>query len=649
MKYLVPIVICLLGLSQTVGTIDKPLLAQQPALSATQIVFVFAGDLWSVPRAGGDARRLTTGVGVESSPSFSPDGKWIAFTGQYDGNTDVFVVAAEGGVPKRLTWHPDPDVALGWSPDGRKVLFTLVAQQLLAHPRALPRLARRRARREAAAADGARRQPLARRPAHRLRSAAARLRGVEALSRRPDDADLDRDAVEQPHRESAARELERLLADVGRRQGLLPERSQRTGDAVLVRHEDEEGHAGGAQHRHGLQVRLGRPRRHRHRAVRPDSAVRPEVGDAVAGEDHAGRRHRRAAPEVSSTSRAVSPTRTSRRPARAPLFEARGDILTVPAEKGDPRNLTETTGVMERDPAWSPDGKWIAYFSDESGEYELHVRDSLGVEPAREDPARRQADVLHDAALVARQQEDRLRRCAPERRGTSTSSRRSRSASTRIGSGGRPASARRRGRPDSKWLAYGKRLENYLGAIFVYSLADAKSTQLTDGLSDARYPVFDKDGKYLYFTASTDSGPSLEADIRSAQPARCRAACTSWSSRRPNRRRSRPRATRRSRPSASPGRREARDARRGEARGASRSPSRRAARSPTCRIDWDKINQRILAMPLPARRYVQLQAGKRRHAVRDRSARRPAPRPGRAGLRGLTVHRYDLGSAARTS
>ena len=100
-----------------------PLLARDPALSQTQIVFVFAGDLWIVARTGGEARRLTAGVGAESAPTFSPDGKWVAFTGQYDGNTDVFVVSADGGVPRRLTWHPDPDTAVGWTPDGKKVLF----------------------------------------------------------------------------------------------------------------------------------------------------------------------------------------------------------------------------------------------------------------------------------------------------------------------------------------------------------------------------------------------------------------------------------------------------------------------------------------------------------------------------------------------
>ena len=101
---------------------DAPLLARSPTLSRTQIVFVYGGYLWSVPREGGEARQLTTG-GHEGLPVFSPDGNWIAFTGQYDGNVDVFVMPAEGGEPRRLTWHPDPDVAVGWTPDSKRVLF----------------------------------------------------------------------------------------------------------------------------------------------------------------------------------------------------------------------------------------------------------------------------------------------------------------------------------------------------------------------------------------------------------------------------------------------------------------------------------------------------------------------------------------------
>src|SRR6516165_3845339 len=102
---------------------EGPLLLRKPALSKTQIVFSYAGDLWSVPREGGDAKRLTTSPGVETDPVFSPDGTMIAFTGEYDGNQDVFVMPAAGGVPKRLTWHPGLDSAVGWTQDGKRVLF----------------------------------------------------------------------------------------------------------------------------------------------------------------------------------------------------------------------------------------------------------------------------------------------------------------------------------------------------------------------------------------------------------------------------------------------------------------------------------------------------------------------------------------------
>src|ERR1051325_3686989 len=91
------------------GQTEAPMILQHPTVSQTHVAFVFAGDLWIVGREGGEAKQLTTGTGVEFNPYFSPDGKWIAFTGQYDGNTDVYIVPASGGVPRRLTWHPLPD------------------------------------------------------------------------------------------------------------------------------------------------------------------------------------------------------------------------------------------------------------------------------------------------------------------------------------------------------------------------------------------------------------------------------------------------------------------------------------------------------------------------------------------------------------
>src|SRR5688572_275503 len=105
------------------GAADPPLLLQRPAVSDRQVAFVTAGDVWVVDRAGGDARRLTAGVGLESYPVFSPDGRHVAFAGEYEGNLDVYTVPASGGVPRRLTHHPDPDVPVGWTPDGKSVLF----------------------------------------------------------------------------------------------------------------------------------------------------------------------------------------------------------------------------------------------------------------------------------------------------------------------------------------------------------------------------------------------------------------------------------------------------------------------------------------------------------------------------------------------
>src|SRR5215469_10987002 len=118
------LLLCAVTLAAFAFAGDEPLLLQKPTLSKTHIVFAYAGDLWSVPREGGDAARLTTGPGTETDPVFSPDGTRIAFTGEYDGNVDVFVMPAVGGVPKRLTWHPAPDRVLGWTPDGKRILFT---------------------------------------------------------------------------------------------------------------------------------------------------------------------------------------------------------------------------------------------------------------------------------------------------------------------------------------------------------------------------------------------------------------------------------------------------------------------------------------------------------------------------------------------
>src|ERR1700692_3399645 len=127
-----PLLVCLALFLTAIGVVvepagaraaTKPHIFQHPALSKDLIAFGYAGDLWTVPRAGGVATRLTTGVGIETDPIFSPDGSTIAFTGAYDGNTDVFTIPATGGVPFRVTYHPAAAFAVGWSPEGKQILF----------------------------------------------------------------------------------------------------------------------------------------------------------------------------------------------------------------------------------------------------------------------------------------------------------------------------------------------------------------------------------------------------------------------------------------------------------------------------------------------------------------------------------------------
>jgi tricorn protease len=120
MIVLIGVLLGFAGLSRAAE--ETPLLAHSPTLSKTQVAFAYGGYLWSVAREGGDSRQLTTG-GHEGLPIFSPDGNWIAFTGQYDGNVDVYVMPADGGEPKRLTWHPGNDIAVGWTPDSKRVVF----------------------------------------------------------------------------------------------------------------------------------------------------------------------------------------------------------------------------------------------------------------------------------------------------------------------------------------------------------------------------------------------------------------------------------------------------------------------------------------------------------------------------------------------
>jgi len=500
----------------------KPRLFQTPALSRELIAFGHVGDLWTVARSGGRAVRLTSGVGLESMPIFSPDGNTIAFTGEYDGNTDVFTIPATGGIPHRVTFHPAPDVAVAWTPDGKRILFRSTREsssrytQLFSVP---------------ANGGEATRVPLPMAYQGQLSPDGLQL----AYSPLPPAFGFDYttfvswgnyrggrastiwitslpglDSAEIPHEQASdffpvynGRQIYFLSGRAGPI-GIFhydpvtkrvneafhndgPDIRSLAGDGVtLVYDQLGEIHlydpASGQSHPVSIEIDADLPE------------VRPTIKNVAAEIDHV----------------AISPTGI-----RAAM-EAHGEILTVPVKSGPIRNITNTPGVMERSPAWSPDGQSIAYFSDESGLYALHVASQLGATqsgaaalkkfPLAPEPAYYFAPKWSPDSKRIVFHDNRLNIYLLD---TVTGKLSIINGKDFYGGFSDP-SYDVAWSPDSKWIAYPRSLANHLHALFLYSVENGRSTQITDQMADSRLPAFDRDGKLLFFIASTNSGPTSD-------------------------------------------------------------------------------------------------------------------------------------------
>src|SRR5208337_3098936 len=371
MKRLSLTIALLLGTgSLCLAEVGKPLILREPSVSRTQIVFSYAGSLWIAGRDGGEARRLTTG-GHESNPIFSPDGTEIAFTGEYDGNTDVYVVAASGGVPRRLTYHPASDEVVGWTPDGKQVLFGSTRNafangvvQLFTisveggFPTPVPLV---RASEGSYSPDGSR---LAYVPIVQWQAAWKRYRGGQTRSIWI--ANLADSSIEEKIPRDNSNDFNPMW--VGDTVYFL---SDRNGPVALFAYDTRSKKVTQVVKNDGLDIKSA--------SAGPEAIVYEQFGSlhlfdlkshhvrnveiSIAGDLAEVRPHFQKIEPRRIRFASISPTG-----ARA-VFGVRGEILTVPPEKGDIRNLTNTTDVVERDPAWSPDGNSIAYLSDESGEY----------------------------------------------------------------------------------------------------------------------------------------------------------------------------------------------------------------------------------------------------------------------------------------
>jgi len=625
------------------------LLLQKPAVSRTQIVFTYAGDLWIVGRDGGQASRITTGVGIETDPAFSPDGKWIAFTGQYDGNTDVFVIPAGGGVPRRLTFHPGPDQVVGWTPDGKRVLFRSARNSTSGYNRLFTvpveggfpeQLPLPLAYEGSYSSDGSR---IAYQPLTRWQPDWKRYRGGQTapiwIARLSDSS------IEKLPRENS-NDFDPMW--VG---GKICFLSDRGGPVSLYCYDTDSKQVKQLVQNNGLDIKSA--------SAGPDSIVYEQFGrihlyDLKSGKDRAVditvagdmtgvRPHfERAGPRISHAD--ISPTG-----ARA-VFEARGEIITVPAEKGDARNITNTPGVMERDPAWSPDGKWIAYFSDESGEYALHLRDQSGQGETKKIDLGKPASFYMsptwspDSKKIAFYDKTLTLWYVDIAKGSPVKI-------DKNPDGLNAQVVEPFWSPDSRWVGYTKQVDNHLRAIFVYSVESGKMTQVTDGMSDARYGAFDKNGKYLYFTASTNLGPAFSFAEMSTFPHQSSRNVYAVVLRNdlPS-----PLAPESDEEKGEPDQKDAKgadkpaetgkdkDAKNPQADHAAGPAPPGAKKEPEpVRIDFDGIDQRIVALPIPSLNFIGLAAGKANTVFvlelpPSGVGLAPGPPPG------FTLHKFDV-------
>ena len=622
---------------------DTPVLAQKPALGRTQIVFVYAGDLWRVPREGGAAQRLTTSPGVETNPAFSPDGAWIAFTGEYDGNVDVFIMPAEGGEPRRLTWHPASDVVLGWTPDGKAVLFTsgrtaysrfselftVGIEGGLSERLPLPMGY------EGSFSPGGKR--IAYVPLRRAFSVWKRYRGGTATP--VWIADLaDSSIVKIPRTDS--NDYEPMW--FGDKVFFL---SDRDGPVTLFSYDVNTKELTRALKNDGLDLKSA--------SAGPGGIVYEQFGSlhlydpasgktspipvSIAGDMLEVRdKFVNVGDDLSSPSLSPNAARAA--------FEARGEIITVPAEKGDFRNLTNTPGAMERYPAWSPDGQKIAYFSDESGEYVLHIRDQKGSGEVVRIALEKNPSFYFAPLWSPDNKKIAYADCHLNLWYVDIEKNKPVKVDTDRFYGGASGRAPNWS-PDSKWLAYSKRLPNYLGAIFLYSLENGETSQVTDGMSDARLPVFDPGGKYLYFTASTDSGASLQPDIHSIfrdVTSSVYLAVLDKSEPTPFLPESDEEKAK-DKPEKEPEETDKKEGEKGEKTDTQAEAKPKKGEKPDkevkVKIDLDGILQRILAVPLPARNYIDLQTGESGTLL---AAASEPPPPGSFFPQGASVHRFDL-------
>ncbi len=498
--------LCFIGLPGTEPAQAEPTrFLRQPTLSATHIAFTHGGDLWIASRDGGEARRLTSTPAVESDPHFSPDGTRIAFSSNRAGGDfgfAVYVISAEGGTPERLTWYPAYAFVRGWTPDGERVLYATTRETAPVGYERLWTVSAGGGPSELVPSpwghDGGYSPDGERLAVDRMtrwdrewrhyrggQNAALTILDLGDLS----ETDLPHDNTVDVHPVWLGDTIY-FLSD---RDWVMNVWAYDTGSSDLEQLTDFEEDDVKWLSGYGDTLAFERGGDLYTFDASNGAVTKLEItarGDFPWAEPRWQ--------DVGDRVRAASLSPTGKRA----LFEARGEVFTVPAEKGSARNLTRSSGAADRAPMWSPDGEEIAWFSDSGDGYELLIAAQDGLsEPRRlaigESKMVWEPAWSPDGSRVAFV-DDEARIQVHETEAGAVVTADTAAVNTERGSMGPTWS------PDSKWLAYAKASGNNLRRIVVWSLDSGEARPLTDVMADAVAPAWDRDGRKLYFLASTD-------------------------------------------------------------------------------------------------------------------------------------------------
>ncbi|MFL5789613.1 MAG: PDZ domain-containing protein [Flavisolibacter sp.] len=503
--FLFSVLICLFPFSNHLLA-QGTMLLREPTISKENIVFVHGDDLWVVSKEGGEARRLTTALGSETNPKMSPDGKWVAFSGQYDNNTDVYIIPIEGGDPKRLTWHPGNDIVQGWTPDGKEVIFSSTREFNPAYPQKFYKVSVTGGTPEpliipfasngSLSADG---EMMAYEPYQQWDPIWRNYRGGQAQPiwifdmRTHDTQKTPRTENERHFCPAWDKDVLYFISEKDYAGNVWSYNVQAKALKQLTFHKDFDVKNIAASngsivyeqggYLHLLDISSGRSKQLEIHATGDMNYSRARWNNVVSS---------------SLMNASLSPT------GKRAIFEYRGEIFTVPKEHGDWRNITRSTGAADRYPAWSPDGQKIAWFSDVSGEYQLMIGDQEGLKPAKAYTIPNKKFYYFpswspDGKSIAFTDTDynlwvidvangELKKIATDHYGHPNRTL-------------QPSWS-----PDSKYIAYVQIMDNQFKAVKIYNMETGATNQLTDGMSDCIDPKWDESGKYLYFLASTDYG-----------------------------------------------------------------------------------------------------------------------------------------------